>query len=465
VRRIPRVLLAAVLALGGAGCSYYNGMYNANKFAREAAQSERAGRMDEARDRWRIAATHAESLTVRHPASRWVSDALLVEGRAFVHLGRYAEAVPVLAQAVRRARSSEQRYEALVLMGQASLALGQFAEARQALDTALADGARAPRGEALLLRGRALLGLGLTDAALSDFRASTDPHAAADLAGAEVAAGDTAGAGALYDSLAQRGPYVEADWRSALGGLAAAGAEARAAALVDALASRRDLTPGERARLLLDDATRRLAAGDTAGASGRLGAVSVVAPDSVEAQAAGVRLAQIAIATANADADLAAPRDRLQRLALEGGTAGQDARAVLRLVALVDTLGAAQSAPDAYWFIRAEVLRDSLRAPRLAAVDFADMARRFPASPWTPKGLVAAIATGHPRADSLRALLNQRYAASPYTLVAAGVGAGAEAFAALEDSLRRTLAQRVRREGRDATRSRLGPDIGPPSPE
>ena len=464
MRRLTLGLLAAGLALGGAGCAYYNGMYNANKFAREAAQSERAGRMDEARDRWRTAATHAESLTVRHPASRWVSDALLVEGRAFVHLGGDAEAVPVLAQAVQRARSAEQRHEALVLLGRANLALGRLAEARRSLDAALGDSARAPDGEALLLRGRALLGLGLADAAIADFRASSDPRAAMDLGAAEIAGGDTADAGALYDSLAQREPYAEADWRAALGRLAAAGAGTRAAALVDTLAARRDLTPGERARLLLDDAARRLVRGDTAGASDRLGAVAVVAPDSVEALTAGIGLAQIAIATASADTDLAAARDRLRRLILAGGTAGQDARALLRVIALVDTLGAAQTAPDAYWFLRAEVLRDSLRAPRLAAADFADMARRFPASPWTPKGLVAAIATGYPRADSLRALLQRRYATSPYTLAAAGAGGGAEAFAALEDSLRQTLARSARRVGGDSTRARLGPDIGPPSP-
>ena len=98
-------------------------------------------------------------------------------------------------------------------------------------------------------------------------------------------------------------------------------------------------------------------------------------------------------------------------------------------------------------------------------MNFAEMARLFPASPWTPKGLVAAIATGHPRPDSLRALLRQRYPASPYTLAAAGESAGGDAFAVLEDSLRRTLAQRVRRDSRDTSRARLGPDIGPPRPE
>ena len=465
MRRLPWAALAACLASGGAGCAYFNGMYNANRAAREAAQSERAGRMDEARDRWRRAATHAESVTTRYPTSPWVIDALLVEGRAFLHLGDFGRAAPALARAADRARVPAQRCDALVMLGQADLVLGRNAEARQALDSALQIAGPARQGAALLYRGRALLALGLADSAVADFAASSEPHAPYDLAGAMAAARDTAGAGALYDSLAGRRPYVEADWRAALDGLAAAGAEARAADLADRLATRRDVSAGQAARLLLDDAARRLAAGDTAGGARRLAGVIAAAPDSLEARAAGAQLAEIAIETADADADLAAPRDRLRRLALEGGTAGQDAAALLRLLGLVDTLEAAPAAPDAFWFLRAEVLRDSLRASRLAAVDFAAMVRLFPASPWTPKGVVAAIAAGHPQADALRSLLRQRYASSPYTLAAAGDSAGAAAFAALEDSLRMTLAQRGRREPRDAGRARIGPDIGPPQRE
>ncbi len=77
MRGALRGLAAAVVAAGvGAGCAYFNGMYNANKYPRLAAQSERAGRTDEARDRWLSAAAHAESVTVHYPASRWVGDAL-----------------------------------------------------------------------------------------------------------------------------------------------------------------------------------------------------------------------------------------------------------------------------------------------------------------------------------------------------------------------------------------------------
>ncbi|MDO8665703.1 MAG: hypothetical protein Q7J79_03770, partial [Gemmatimonadales bacterium] len=61
----------------------------------------------------------------------------------------------------------------------------------------------------------------------------------------------------------------------------------------------------------------------------------------------------------------------------------------------------------------------------------------FPDSPWTPKGLVAAIAAGHPDADALRALLGTRYAESPYAVAASG--GDDERYAALEDSLQRAL--------------------------
>ena len=68
------------------------------------------------------------------------------------------------------------------------------------------------------------------------------------------------------------------------------------------------------------------------------------------------------------------------------------------------------------------------------------MAVRFPGSPWTPKALVAAIAAGHPAPDSLRVLLEERYGESPYTLaLLLGRAEAAERYAALEDSLQRSL--------------------------
>jgi transposase len=90
------------------------------------------------------------------------------------------------------------------------------------------------------------------------------------------------------------------------------------------------------------------------------------------------------------------------------------------------------------------------------------MASRFPASPWTPKGILAAVAAGHPAADSLRALLDRQYPDSPYRLAALGLaaaGTDADAYRALEDSLGRIMAQRgARRSGEGPARERTAPE-------
>jgi hypothetical protein len=440
--RLPPALLgAAGLAL--AGCAYFNGMYNARHYEHQAEASERAGRIAEARERWQQAAQHAESLAARHPKSRWVEDALLVRGRALVHLGYWSDAVVVLERAVEGARNPAERGEALGLLGRANLAISRLPEALVALDSAVQLGRPAIRAAALRDRGRVWVAMSRPESAVADFSQSTHPHAAYDLASAELLLGDTGSAATLYDSLATVGAYVEADWAAAVDSLAAAGARARASALVDTLVGRRDLTPGQRARLLLADADRRLAASDSAGAAARLTEAVAAGRDSAEASAAAVRLARLAVTRAASDSDLAVQKERLQALTEQGGDAGRDARALLQQIAEVDRLAATPTNPDAFWFLRAEYLRDSLHATRLAAADLAAMAGRFPDSPWTPKGLVAAIAAGAPAADSLRALLAGRYGRSPYAVVATG-GAGEDsAYAALEDSLRVVLASGV----------------------
>ena len=76
--------LSVVGALLLTGCVYYNGVYNAKHFAKQAEHSERLGRTSEAADRWRIAAIHAESVVTRHPRSRWADDAMLIRAKALV---------------------------------------------------------------------------------------------------------------------------------------------------------------------------------------------------------------------------------------------------------------------------------------------------------------------------------------------------------------------------------------------
>ena len=432
---------AAAAAMAATGCAYFNGMYYANHYTRQAMASERAGRISEAHDRWQQAAMHADSVIAHHAQSRWTGEAMLVRGRALVHLEAYADAVTVLQEGARRAGSPEQHLEELGLMGRAYLARGMLDAAGPVLDSATEARRQEVRDQALLDRGRLLVALGRPDLARGDLGRSRDPRAPYELAQVDLMVGDTASAGALYDSLVGAKGYGEADWLTGLDSLASAGAGEHASRLVDSLVARPGLSAGARARLMLDDATRRLRDADTAGATREFQRVVFVARDSVPGQAAAVALCRLAIAEAAADSALAPLRGRLAELVRSGGGTGREAQTALRLMARLDTLASAPVAADAFWFLRAELLRDSLHAGRLARAAFAAMVEMFPSSPWTPKAIVAAIAGGHPDAESLRVVLAQRYGRSPYAMAALGEGAaGDTAYAALEDSLRQVLA-------------------------
>jgi len=441
-------------------CAYYNGMYNANRYSKQAERSERAGRTGEAADRWRLAAIHAESVTVRHPKSRWADDALLVRGRALVHLESWNDAVVVLTDAVRTAPPGEQRREAQLNLGRANLAIRRHAEALVALDSAVSSGVASRRSEALLYRGRTWMAMGRPTQALADFRASGRIEARYERVGAALALHDTAAAVELAGGLVTQ-PFNEGLWIPLLEGLGRVGRSAEAGVLVGRLVERQDVTPGARARLMLADGDRRAALGDAAAASARYRAVVEAVPDSGVARTAIVRLARMDLRSAADSADVFRVRQRLDQVVVLGGSSGQEALDVLRLLHRADSLAAAVASPDAFWFLRAELLRDSLGARTLAASAFAAMAELFPASPWTPKGLFAAIVLGPTDADALRAELAARYPESPYTRIATGGADDPERFAALEDSLRLVLAAGASAVDVRAAASEDGPDFVP----
>jgi hypothetical protein len=111
----------------------------------------------------------------------------------------------------------------------------------------------------------------------------------------------------------------------------------------------------------------------------------------------------------------------------------------------------------------AELARDSLHAPTLAGQLFLDAAAADTASVYAPKALVAALAVLPDRRDSIVALLDTRYAASPYTR--AFHGEPSVAYAAAEDSLARELGVAVARGATTPLRGRAElPVPGPRGP-
>jgi hypothetical protein len=116
---------------------------------------------------------------------------------------------------------------------------------------------------------------------------------------------------------------------------------------------------------------------------------------------------------------------------------------------------------DATAFRAGELARDSLQAPRLAARLFLDLPARWPGSLFAPKAIIAAMALLPDRGDSLRALLDADYPASPYALALRGLPA--PGFAAAEDSLARALGFALAMERAPAPASVGAPRPGPRS--
>jgi len=429
-----RALVLGASLLGG--CAYYNGMYNANRSASRAEHAERAGRTAEAADRWRQVLIHADTVLARHPHSRWADDAALLKGRALVALGGNTEAVPALEQAKATAGDEEQLRLAQYWLGIAYAGRRDYPAALANFDSALASSRAGQRRTVRLARGRVLMTMGRPAEALRDFEAVATDEARFERAEASLALDRPEGAAAHADSaVGARGVSAER-WQSFLDSLARRDGLASASRLVDRLVADGRMSPTWKARLLLADGDRLAAAGFDSLAEARWITTARMAPDSVPGGLATVHRLQLQLRGPDAVALLAGIHDRLADIATSaGGEASREARDLLRILDAGDSLSAAGGAPDARAYQAAEWLRDSLPSAPLAADAFVAMAAQWPSSPWAPKALLAAVAAGHPAADSLGRVLEEQYRESPYVLVTAGGAADLAAYAAAEDSL------------------------------
>ncbi len=129
------------------------------------------------------------------------------------------------------------------------------------------------------------------------------------------------------------------------------------------------------------------------------------------------------------------------------------------LVDLLTQVLAAAETPGARFRV-AELARDSLQAPALAARLFLETAADDTASLFAPKSLIAALSVLPDRRDSIVALLDARYAGSPYTR--AFYGDPSAAYVAAEDSLAREMGMHVAHSAPVPAGAR--PEVLPPPP-
>lgn len=430
----PFGVLAGALLVG---CAYFNGLYNANRLAGDARRAEREGRQGEARSLWAGAAVKAESVAVRYPDSRYRDDALLLWGDALRQSGACRMALRPYAIAADSSPDPLLRDRANLGRAECYLALGFADSAIAAAEATTSDTTGPLASDAAYWRGRAALQRGDPEAAARSLARSAHPDAPFHLALALLAQGAVERATETLEARVP-GRFDEGKWRSTLDSL---GFEAPTAAtkVVDGLMGRSGLTPGQRARLLVDDGDRWKHAGDADRARARFTEALRVAPDSADGQLGEVRLALAALRDADDLAAIGQARARLEAAARAGGSAQRAAQNPLRLLRLASTAVDRGDVPlaDLLRFAAGELLRDSIEAPSLAAKMFFLVGREHSESVLAPKALLAAAAIDSARADSVYRLLLSDYPTSPYTRAVRGEKS--ERFAVVEDSVRSLL--------------------------
>jgi hypothetical protein len=432
-----RRALAFLLIGSSAGCAYYNAMWSAERYAKDARRAERRGQVAEARSQWAQAAAKAERVVIRHPRSRWADDALTLQAEGLARSGSCDEAADVIKR-VREIVGERDLLERVSLVD-AECALGarQPFQAQAALGPALASRDDARRSRAELLAGEAAAALLDHDAAIRHYERSRETAARPALARVLIAANRPADATRVIEELT--GVEYTNDRPDLLTRLSVASEPAAASTALDRLLARGARIPfQEQARLLIADAERRFANRDYDAAAGRYRRAAVLAPVATkEAGLAALGTQRVLLTRVQDRAGLKPIETELSRLSLEPGAV--DAKHLFDLVRLAAVIPETPAAG----FRGAELARDSLSAPALAGSLFLESAARDTASIYAPKALVAAIAMLPDRRDSIVAILDARYAASPYTR--AFYGEASIAYAAAEDSLARDLGVQIAR--------------------
>lgn len=444
--RAPLLRAAAPLALlllGG--CVYYNGMYNTKRLAGSARSAERDGRTFEATNYWGQVVNRADTLVTHHPDSKYVDEALMLKGTALARLGQCSNAMAPLGRVAQVKGSNDAVEDAYLALARCQLDLGDPVAAELAVARPLRSRQQYRREQARLVHARALRLTGRAAEAVAALDSLPGDRAADERLLALAGAGQREEAFRVADSLLAH-PDSGRFWDSLVVVVGRAD-PLTASHIVDRLIDRPGTPPMTQTRWLLDDAVR-LEQADTARATARLGQAARLGGVSAAGTSARVRLARKTLRGARTVDDLAQPIRILDSLsggsAAGGGAvdetvgssgeAGELRATLVRIRDASDSSAARAPTADLGLFLAAELARDTLASPVLASSLFRRVADDWPDSPYAPKALLAAVMLDSVWADSARALLSTRYAASPY--VAYIQGNPLPEYQALEDSLK-----------------------------
>ena len=425
-------LLLLLLAL--TGCVYYNGMYNANRFAKRAQKAQAQGRTFEAQGFWAQAEVRADTVIARHPESNWVDDAQLIRGEAMVARSDCASALPALEAASMSLDSPEVAERANVLLGGCLFEAGNYAGADRAFvelmassDTAISRPARLGHARVLRLNGK-------YQEALTALEGMAGPAVDAERTADYANLGDLAQAVPLIDSALARGDS-SLPWESIIAAVGRVD-PGLASKYTSAAVALTGLPPETRDRLLLADGMRLLPTDPDSGLA-RLREAGSARQTTFAGLTARLRIGEYFIGQADTLSQLERARADLTGVSEIGGPASTQALRYLRVLdqarSYADSVTPDAKEGDLATFALAEAVRDSLPAPRIAAELFATVPAWWPASPYAPKALLALAALEPTRAESIFHTIECDYPESPYLQLVAGEVT--PAVLALEDSM------------------------------
>ena len=432
----PRVFLPVAAAALLASCAYFNGLYNAKDLAARAAKAERDGRPYDAQNYWGQAAVKAESVLARHPRSRWAEEARWLDGKALERVGNCPAAIAPLRRTLQEARDPRRADDAALRLASCQEKLGDQDAAGLSVERLLQNPDPAIRSQAAYRAGATYRRTGRSEEAVRVLRSSAEPRARGELMVALADVGDIPGATALADSLLAV-PDTLAPWGALFVSLGRHDLTA-GSAMLDRLAATRRFPLDSVVGWLGQDGARWMSS-DTARGFARLEQANQAAPDRPAGLEALLVLLRRRLATTDDPSILDTVSGRLDDIPGSTGEAYGKGRSLGDLAAAlrgrVDSLAPGAPQGDLRGFLLGEALRDSLGAPRLAAVVWRRVLAEHPGSPYAPKLLLAVASVGGASPDSIHALLDSAYASSPYVHALQGVPD--DGFRMLEDSLAR----------------------------